>query len=158
MQEIVQQLGELFLQAVPTVLIVLAFYLILRSLFFKPLLQIMAERDSRTVGAQKAAETAQAAAGEKVKQYQDALRKARAQVYAEQEAARKNLLDERAALLKAARARAADEVKAAKEGVAKELAAARRDVEATVAQLSAEIARRLLQTPPRPGAPMREAR
>jgi F-type H+-transporting ATPase subunit b len=158
MQEIVQQLGELFLQAVPTALIVLAFYLILRSLFFKPLLQIMAERDARTAGAQKAAETAQAAAGEKVKQYQDALRQARAQVYAEQDAARKKLLDERAALLKAARARAADEVKAAKERVAKELAAARRDVEATVAQLSAEITRRLLQIPPRPGSPMRETR
>jgi F-type H+-transporting ATPase subunit b len=158
MQEIVQQLGELFLQAVPTALIVLAFYLILRSLFFKPLLQIMAERDARTAGAQKAAETAQAAAGEKVKQYQDALRQARAQVYAEQDAARKKLLDERAALLKAARARAAEEVKAAKERVAKELAAARRDVEATVAQLSAEIARRLLQIPPRPGSSMREAR
>jgi F0F1-type ATP synthase membrane subunit b/b' len=158
MQEIVQQLGELFLQAVPTVLIVLAFYLILRSLFFKPLLQIIAERDSRTVGAQKAAETAQAAAGEKVKQYQDALRKARAQVYAEQEAARKKLLDERAALLKSARTKAAAEVTAAKERVAAELVVARRDVEATVAQLSAEIARRLLQTPLRPGTPMREAR
>jgi F-type H+-transporting ATPase subunit b len=158
MQEIVHQLGELFLQAVPTVLTVLAFYLILRSLFFRPLLQVMAERESRTVGARKAAEAAQAAAAEKVKQYQDALRQARAQVYAEQEAARKKLLDERAALLKAARARAADEVKAAKERVAKELAAARRDIEATVAQLSAEIARRLLQIPPRPGSPMREAR
>ncbi len=158
MQEIVHQLGELFLQAVPTVLTVLAFYLILRSLFFRPLLQIMAERESRTVGAQKAAEAAQAAAAEKVKQYQDALRQARAQVYAEQDAARKKLLDERAALLKAARARAADEVKAAKERVAAELAAARRDVEATVPQLSAEIARRLLQIPPRPGSPMREVR
>lgn len=158
MQEIVHQLGELFLQAVPTVLTVLAFYLILRSLFFRPLLQVMAERESRTVGAQKAAEAAQAAAAEKVKQYQDALRQARTQVYAEQEAARKKLLDERAALLKAARARAADEVKAAEERVAKELAAARRDIEATVAQLSSEIARRLLQVPPRPGSPTREAR
>jgi F0F1-type ATP synthase membrane subunit b/b' len=158
MQEIVHQLGELFLQAVPTVLTVLAFYLILRSLFFRPLLQVMAERESRTVGAQKAAEAAQAAAAEKVKQYQDALRQARAQVYSEQDAARKKLLDERAALLKAARARAADEVKAAKERVAAELAAARRDVEATVPQLSAEIARRLLQIPPRPGSPMREVR
>ncbi len=158
MQEIVHQLGELFLQAVPTVLTVLAFYLILRSLFFRPLLQVMAERESRTVGAQKAAEAAQAAAADKVKQYQDALRQARAQVYSEQDAARKKLLDERAALLKAARARAADEVKAAKERVAAELAAARRDVEATVAQLSAEIARRLLQVPPRPGSPMREVR
>ena len=58
MQEIVHQLGELFLQAVPTVLIVLAFYLILRFLFFKPLLSVMAERDARTVGARKAAEAA----------------------------------------------------------------------------------------------------
>ena len=158
MQDIVHQLGELFLQAVPTVLTILAFYLILRSLFFRPLLQVMAERESRTVGAQKAAEAAQAAAAEKVKQYQDALRQARARVYAEQDAARKKLLDERAALLKAARTRAAAEVTAGKERVAGELAAARRDIEATVAQLSAEIARRLLQIPPRPGSPMREAR
>src|SRR5713226_7874916 len=158
MQSIVGHLGELFLQAVPTVLIILLFYFILRAIFFRPLLQVMAERDARTAGAQKAAETAQAATGEKVKQYQNALRQARAQVYAEQDAARKKLLDERAALLKAARARAADEVKAAKERVAAELAAARRDVEATVAQLSAEIARRLLQVPPRPGSPAREAR
>jgi F0F1-type ATP synthase membrane subunit b/b' len=158
MQEIVHQLGELFLQAVPTVLTVLVFYLILRSLFFKPLLQVMAERESRTVGAQKAAEAAQAAAAEKVKQYQDALRQARAKVYAEQEAARKKLLDERAALLKAARTRAAAGVAAGKERVANKLAAARREIEATVAQLSAEIARRLLQIPPRPGSPMREVR
>jgi F-type H+-transporting ATPase subunit b len=158
MQAIVHQLGELFLQAVPTVLIILLFYFILRALFFKPLLQVMAERDSRTVGAQKASEAAQAAAAEKVKQYQEALRQARGQVYAEQEAAQKKLLDERAAQIKEARAKAANEVNAAKARVAAELAAARRDVEATVAQLSAEIARRILQAPPRPGAPLREAR
>ncbi len=158
MQSIVGQLGELFLQAVPTVLIILLFYFILRAIFFRPLLQVMAERDARTAGAQKAAEAAQAAAAEKVKQYQDALRQARAQLYAEQDAARKKLLDERAALLKSARAKAAAEVTSAKERVAGELAAARNDVEAPVAQLSAEIARRLLQTPPRPNTPMREAR
>jgi F-type H+-transporting ATPase subunit b len=158
MQEIVHQLGELFLQAVPTVLIILLFYFMLRALFFKPLLAVMAERDSRTLGAQKAAEAAQAAAAEKVKQYQEALKQARGQVYAEQEPARKKLLDERAAQIKDARARAAGEVSAAKARVAAELAAARRDLEATVAQLSAEIARRILQTPPRPSAPAREAR
>jgi F-type H+-transporting ATPase subunit b len=157
MQAIVGQLGELFLQAVPTVLIILLFYIILRALFFKPLLQVMAERDSRTAGAQKAAEAAQAAAAEKVKQYQDALKQARGQVYAEQEAARKQLLDERAAQLKEARATGSAEVGAGKEQIARELAGARRDIEATVGQLSAEIARRILQTPPS-GAPMREAR
>src|ERR1700686_1942819 len=99
MQEIGHQLGGLFLQAVPTVLIVLLFYAILRSLFFKPLLAVMAEREARTAGARKAAEAAQAAATERVKQYQEALKQARAKVYAEQEAARKKLLDQRRALL-----------------------------------------------------------
>ncbi len=158
MPSIGHQLGELFLGAVPTVLIILLFYFILRALFFKPLLRVMAEREARTVGAQKAAEAAQAAAAEKVKQYQEALKQARGKVYAEQEAARKKFLDERAAQLKDARNKAAAEVGAAKERIAAELAAERDDVESTVAQLSAEIARRLLQTPPRPGVPAREVR
>ena len=152
MQVIGHQIGELLLQAVPTVLIILLFYFILRAIFFKPLLAVMAERDARTAGAQKAAEAAQAAAAEKVKQYQEALKQARGQVYAEQEAARKKLLDERAAQLKEARAKASAEVSTAKERIVGELAAARRDVEATVSQLSAEIARRILQAP-RPGTP-----
>ena len=158
MQEIVHQLGELFLQAVPTVLIVLAFYLMMRALFFKPLLAVMAERDARTVGARKAAADAEAAAAEKVKQYQDALKKARAQVYAEQEAARKKVLDERATLLKEARTKAMTEVAAAKERVAKELAEALAELKSSVGQLAMEIARRVLQASPRPGGPPRDAR
>jgi F-type H+-transporting ATPase subunit b len=149
--DIVHQLGELFLGALPTVVLILIFYFILKLLFFKPLLAVMAEREARSIGAQKAAETAQAAAAEKVKQNQDALRQARAQVYAEQEAARKNLLDERAAQLKEARTRSAAEVGAAKERIAAELAAARRDLEPGIAQLASEIASRVLQ-------PAREAR
>ena len=158
MQAIVHQLGELFLQAVPTVLIILLFYFILRALFFKPLLQVMAERDSRTVGADEASVVAQAAADRKVQQYQEALAQARRGVYAEQDAARRKVLDERAAQIKNARSKASGEVTAAKVRVAAELAAARRDVQATVAELSAEIARRILEGPPRPGAPAREAR
>ena len=158
MQAIVHQLGELFLQAVPTVLIILLFYFILRALFFKPLLQVMAERDSRTVGADEARVAAQAAAARKVQQYQEALAQARRGVYAGQDAARRRVLDERAAQIKNARTKASGEVTAAKVRVAAELAAARGDVQATIAQLSAEIARRILEAPPRPGAPAREAR
>jgi F-type H+-transporting ATPase subunit b len=158
MQEIVHQLGELFLQAVPTVLIVLAFYVVMRALFFKPLLRVMAEREARTAGAQKAAEAAQVAAAEKVKQYQEALQKARAQVYSEQEAARKKLLDERAAQLKDARGAAGSEVAAAKKRISNELAEAKGELEASAGQLAAEIARRVLQTPSGPGSPLREAR
>ena len=158
MQEIVQQLGELFLQAVPTVLIVLAFFLILRSLFFKPLLAVMTEREARTVGARKAAEASQSTAAEKLKQYQEALKQARAQVYAEQEASRKKVLHERAALLKEARAKAASQVNEAKAQIAEELRAALGEIERTVSQLSQEIVRRILQVPPRPQRPAREAR
>jgi F-type H+-transporting ATPase subunit b len=158
MSDLVHQIGELFLRAVPVALIVLLFYFIMRSLFFRPLLKVMAERDARTVGAQKAAEAAQAAASEKIKQYEEALKQARAKVYMEQEAERKRLLDERAALLKAARTRATAEVNSAKERVAGEFAAAKKDLEATTSQLAAEIAKRILQAPPSPASPAREAR
>jgi F-type H+-transporting ATPase subunit b len=156
-QEIGHQLGELFLQAVPTVLIVLTFYFILRALLFKPLLQVLEQREARTAGARKAAEAAQALATEKLKQYEEALKKARAEVYAEQEAARKRVLDERAALLKEARAKASAEVAAAKEQISRELAAARQEIEQSIDQLAAEIADRVLRMP-RPGSPAREAR
>src|SRR5260370_26051720 len=76
----------------------------------------------------------------------------------EEEAGRKKRLDERAAVLKEARVKAAAEVAAGKERVAKELAAALLEVKSSVGQLAAEIARRVLQVAPRPGAPSREAR
>jgi len=139
---ILQQLGELFLQAVPIVLILLVFYLVLRTLFFQPLLKVMAEREARTIGAQKAAEAAQAAATEKIKQYQD-----------EQEAARKKFLDERAARLKDARAKAAIFVGEAKERIASEVIAATADLETTITALAAQVARRVLQSTRPPGAP-----
>jgi F-type H+-transporting ATPase subunit b len=158
MPDLVHQLGELFLGAVPVALIVVVFYLVLRSLFFQPLLKVMAERDARTLGAQKSAEAAQAAAAEKIRQYEEALKQARAKVYAEQEAARKKLMEERAAFLKEARAKASAEVNAAKEGVETEFSAAKKDLGNTTPQLSVEIARRVLQTPSAPGSPASEAR
>ena len=157
MSDLVHQIGELVLRAVPVAVIVLLFYTVMRSLFFQPLLKVMAERDARTLGAQKAAEASQAAAAEKVRQYEEALKQARAKVYAEQEADRKKLMDERVATLKDARGKADAEVNAAKERVAGEFAGAKKEIEGTSAQLAAEIARRILQ-PPAPGSPMREAR
>jgi F-type H+-transporting ATPase subunit b len=158
MPDLVHQLGELFLGAVPVALIVVVFYLVLRSLFFQPLLKVMAERDARTLGAQKSAEAAQTAAAEKIRQYEEALKQARAKVYAEQEAARKKLMEERAAFLKEARAKAAAEVNAGKQGIEKEVAAAKKELQATTAQLSVEIARRVLQSPIAPAGPANEAR
>jgi F-type H+-transporting ATPase subunit b len=153
---LVHQIGELFLRAVPVALIVIIFYLVLRSLFFKPILAVMAEREARTIGAQKSAEAAQAAAAEKIRQYEEALRQAKAKVYAEQEAERKKLLDERAAVLKDARNKATSEVGKAKQRVETELETAKKDIESIALQLAAEIARRVLQISPEPMRPPRE--
>ncbi|MGB7498188.1 MAG: ATP synthase F0 subunit B [Candidatus Acidiferrum sp.] len=158
MPSLVHQIGELFLRAVPVALIVIVFYFVLRSLFFKPILAVMAERQARTQGAQKSAEAAQAAAAEKVRQYEEALRQAKAKIFAEQEAERKKVLDERAATLKDARNRASSEVTKAKERVAGELATAKKDIEVTASELAAEITRRALQVLPEPSGPSREAR
>jgi F-type H+-transporting ATPase subunit b len=155
--DIVHQLGELFLQAVPTVLIVLAFFVIMRVVFFRPLLKVMEERETRTRGAQKAAEEAQASAGEKSKQYQEALQQARAKIYAMQEASRKKLMDEHALRIKEHRAQAAAQVSAAKERAAAELNAAQREIAGTIGLLSNEIARHVLQSPRLPRAPINEA-
>ena len=149
---------ELFFQVVPIVLILLVFYAVLRVLFFKPLLRVIAEREARTIGARKAAEAAQKAASEKVKQYQDALKQARTEVYVEQEAARKKVLDERAALLKEARARAAVFVSAERKRIAAEVLAARREIESSITQFAALVARRVLQSTRPPSAPTRESR
>lgn len=130
----------------------------MKVLFFKPLLRVMAERDARTLGAQKSAEAAQAAAAEKVKQYEEALKKARAKVFAEQEADRKKLMDERATALKDARTKANTHVSGEKQRITGEFESARKEIERTAAQLATEIARRVLQTPPAPASPAREAR
>lgn len=156
MPSLVHQIGELFLRAVPVALIVIAFYFVLRSLFFKPILAVMAEREARTSGAQKSAEAAQAAAAEKIRQYEEALRQAKAKVYAEQEAERKKLLDERAGVLKEARNKAASEVGKSKQRVEAELETAKKDVESIASQLAAEIASRVLQISPEPLRPPRE--
>jgi F-type H+-transporting ATPase subunit b len=149
---------ELFFQVVPIVLILLVFYAVLRALFFKPLLRVIAEREARTIGTQKAAEAAQKAASEKVKQYQDALKQARTEIYVEQEAARKKVLDQRAAQLKEARAKTSDMVKAQRERIVAEVVAARREIESSITQFAALVARRVLQSTRPPSPPARESR
>src|SRR5690348_3418727 len=103
--EILHQLGELFLQAAPTVVIVLFFYFFLQWAFFTPVRKAMAERSARIEGARAEAIAVEAEAKKELDTYNEAMRKARAQIYAEQEASRQAVLDERARLLQAMRSR-----------------------------------------------------
>ncbi len=147
--EILHQLAGLFLQAVPTVIIVFLFYLFLRWAFFGPIQKAMAERTARIEGARAEAAAVEAAARQELDTYNEALRKARGEIYLEQEAARQAVLDDRAKLMKAMRSRAVEEVEAAKKKIAAELAAARAEVERQTPTLAGEIARMILGGTPR---------
>jgi F0F1-type ATP synthase membrane subunit b/b' len=145
--EIVHQLGELFLEAVPTIVIVLLFYVFLRWAFFQPIQRTMAERAARIEGARADAAAVEAAARQELDSYHEALRRARAEIYAEAEAARQVALDSRSKLLKAMHARAQEEVAAAKKTIAEDVASARAEIERQTPALASEIARAILERP-----------
>ena len=145
--EILHQLAELFLQAVPTVVIVFLFYLFMRWAFFTPIQKAMAERDAKIEGARREAAALEAEAGKELQDYNERLRKVRGELYAEQEAARQVVLEERARLLKAMRSRALEEVADAKKKIAVEQVSARHEVESQTDSLAAEIVRVILENP-----------
>jgi F-type H+-transporting ATPase subunit b len=145
--DILHQLGDLFLQAVPTIVVVLIFYFFLRWAFFGPIQKAMAERASRIEGARAEAARLETEAKQELDTYNHALNNARREIYQEQEQARQGILDERARLLKAMRARTQEEVAASKRRIAEEVAAARRDAELQVPELASQIARAILDRP-----------
>lgn len=148
--DILHQLGQLFLGAVPTIVIVLIFYFFMRWAFFTPIQKVMAEREARIAGAKAEAVAVEAEAKQEMGAYAEALRKARAEVYGEQEMARQAVLDERAQLLKAMRARTQEEVDAAKKRITAEFAAARAEIESQTPALADQIAQAILARPSRP--------
>ena len=113
----------------------------------------MAERKKRMEGSRREAESLLAAAEEKRRARQDALRKARGQIFAEQETARRAALDSRGATIQQARVKANQELQAARTRIAAELDGARGELEATGNQLAEEIVRAILN----PGAPNPQA-
>lgn len=152
--EILKQLGDLFLAAAPTAVIVFLFYLFLRWSFFGPIERVVEERGRRIEGARREAEELRKSAQEKSRAYQEALRKARAELFREQEAARRVALDERGASLQQARQRANETIQEAKGRIRTEIQAARAELETSSTQLAEEIARTILdpqrQMHPRP--------
>src|ERR1700678_178193 len=145
--EILHQLGNLFLQAVPTVIVVFLFYLFMRWAFFNPIQKAMAEREAKIEGARKDAAAVQDAANQELQNYNEALKKARAEIYAEQELARQAILQERAKNLKAMRSLAQKEVAEGKKKIDAELAAARKEIEASAPSMASETPESIQENP-----------
>ena len=158
--EILNQLGDLFLSAVPTVILVFLFYLFLRWSFFAPLERVLSERHKRAAGARLEAEASHVAMQEKLRAYNEALRKERGEIFVEQETVRRRVLEDRQAAVSAARSAAQKELQAAKTALAAEVEAARVELEQSSVALAHEIAESILAgTPSNPGGQQRgEAR
>jgi F0F1-type ATP synthase membrane subunit b/b' len=148
--EILHQLGDLFLEALPTIVIVLLFYFFLRWAFFSPIQKAMAERTARIEGARAEAAALVAEAKQELDTYDAAIRKVRGQVYAEQETARQAVLDERTRLLAAMRHRVQEDVRAAKQRIATEADTARAQIELESPALAQQIAQTILHPRARP--------
>jgi F-type H+-transporting ATPase subunit b len=152
MDEILNQLGGLVLGAVPTMVLFLTLVVAYGFLVRRPLDRVLAERRARTSGAVEQAKNAIAAAEAKTAEYEDGLRRARAEILAAREARLKQWGTERDAALAAAREATGEKVKAAKSEIEQSVAAARQQIEGASASLSEQILRAVMPTGTRPEA------
>jgi F-type H+-transporting ATPase subunit b len=139
MQEILNQLGDLMLGSLPTVvffLILLAAYAVLVR---KPLEKILADRHGRTGGAMDEARAAITAAEEKAAHYEARLRAARAEIFDARAARQKAAGDAREKMLAETREQAGRRVAAAREQVERAGTEARAQIEVGAASLSRQV-------------------
>ncbi len=139
MDQILNQLGQLLLRAVPTLLLVIVLHFYLKLMFFKPLGKVLKERYDATEGAKKLAEESLARAAQKASEYEAALRAGRAEVYQSQEQVHKQLQEREAAELAEARRKSEALIQDAKAALMKDVEAAK----ATLAQDSDAIANQI---------------
>ena len=144
MDEILNQLGELVLGSVPTmvlfILLVIAYSLLVR----RPLNRMLAERRARTTGALEHARASISAAEDKTAEYEDRLRKARAQLFAEREQRIKQWNAEREKALAETREATSKKIDAAKLEIEQSVAAARQQLDGMSAELSEQIVRAVM--------------
>jgi len=148
MEATLNALGAILVKAIPTLLLLILVHFYLKWMFFGPLKKVLEERRAATEGARQAADQALARASAKTGEIEAALRKARDEVYQEQEQARKKAVDEQAGRVEEARQKAHALVRQAREEVTAETEASKRQLAATIQGLADEIAKRLLEGRP----------
>jgi F-type H+-transporting ATPase subunit b len=144
MNDILQQIGELLLGSVPTILIFLFLVVMYRLLVYKPLTRVLAERRERTQGAMEKAQAAIAAADAKSQEYEARLRAARAEIFRKREQRVQQWNAERERALETARQAAHERVLAAKDAIDDQVGDARHQIESSADQLATKILQAIL--------------
>lgn len=145
MEATLHALGEIVLKGLPTFFLLILLHFYLKRTFFAPLEKVLAERYEATTGARKQAESAIAKAEAKAKEYEEAIRAARSEVYKENEALRKQWRDQQSTALAEARAKADAAIAAAKADLASDVDAARAGLQAESDRIADGIAAAILR-------------
>jgi len=145
MDQTLNQLGELLLASVPTVILLGILYALYTAIVHKPLRLVLEERRSKTEGAIEKSKADIAAADARTGEYEQRLREARAAVFRAQQARRQAALQARSQAVNQARSQAQAQVQAAKADIESDRVAAEKGLQAQVEALAREIMRRVLQ-------------
>jgi F-type H+-transporting ATPase subunit b len=145
MDQVLTQLGDLVLGAVPTMVLLLTLYAAYNFLVHRPLKAVLAERHARTEGAIEKAQADVAAAEAKTAEYEARLRDARLAVFKAQEQRRKEAEQVREQLLSEARAKADARVREAKTAIENDVQSAKSGLQADAERLANDIIRTILK-------------
>jgi len=139
MDELLRQLGELALGAIPTLIIFIVLVLGYRFILLGKLLEVRAERRERTVGAMEKSRLAIGEADLRTQEYEAKLRAARAEIFRRREQRIQQWNVEREQALEAARLSSQERVRAAQQALAAQTADARKQIETTASQLATQV-------------------
>ena len=144
MEKILQDLADILLKAIPTVIILVILHQFLKVVLFGPIDNMLRKRHELTAGARKSASASLANAERKTAEYEVKLRDAKSVVYKEQEDTRKKWLSDQTDQLAQAKTNSTAKVAIAKQGIAAEASSAKATLERTSDLLADEIVTSLL--------------
>ncbi|MGD0930006.1 MAG: hypothetical protein ABR902_05080 [Candidatus Korobacteraceae bacterium] len=145
MDTTLRQVGQLLLDAIPTVVLLLLLYVIYQNFLRKPMERVLAQRRERTEGAVAQARAEVATAESRTQEYEHKLREARLAIFKAQDARRQQAQQLRTQALAEARQRAQQQLKEAKVAIDQDMAEARTGLQAETQRLAADIIRTVLK-------------
>ncbi len=145
MEEILHQLGELLLRAIPTEILLLLVWASYIILVHKPLTRVLAERFGRSEGRVRAAQADVLIAETRTAEYENRVSEAKNAIYSVQEARRTKALETRTRALNQVKEQVKAQVAAARVEIAKETAAAQDRLQDESQSLASQVIRSILK-------------
>jgi F-type H+-transporting ATPase subunit b len=143
MDKTLKDLGDLLVEAIPTIVFFILLTVYLKHVFFRPMARILEERRKATEGVRELARQAFEAADKRNTEFEHALQIARSELHQEHEALRRQWSEEQAQIIAKARAEADQRIQLAKRQIALEVERSEAELSAKVEFLGEQIARSL---------------